>query len=508
MSPQLCYNSKINKIMGHSVSASSEYRLIHAIIGTRKRSGKAFEMLYMMTLENTYADVLFSEPRKSVLWKIIEETYVKVWEKADTLPEEAALRAWIRDIIAEQYEIVTGSELTVFPDDGFSVAETNLEPEKSDTLLRIEERAGIFDAYSDDEYPDEGKQFESVEIRAKKHGREIKGKIKAIVGMLIAVGLIVVAVRITASVTDTVKNRERWQMPDMDKVIASVADTQSETLHAKNQGAEIVTKNGWTGKGYSRQFMDDKGNALTQSWMADEDGVYHLNKMGFVDMGEEDGVLKDSGKSYKLKGGAAVSIKNEPIMIYGATFRLGRGLITNKIFCDGSTLFEEGTAITGICGAGNRVYYCVVDRIENGIPVSIIKCFDMDTEYRTTLTAEFNGFARDMYYDKYNHMIYMSYCPNELESDYEELAFFDTEKKFLYLAAEDAGVLAERKHNDTSLKLLGGNETTFYCIKYKYSVELEQTKARVDAGEDAEVFFDFDRDDIVEIPLKKRKRLV
>ena len=517
--------------MGHSVSAASEYRLIHAIIGTRKRSGKDFETLYLLTLKNSYADIRFSVTDEKLIWKVLEESYVKVWEKAEEIPDQPQFRAWMRGQLCEAYRENAESELTAFPDvDNSSAANpadstpAPMEPDStppptapgstpapmqpdqqraSGTLLSLEERLGIFDAFIDDDYTTTKYAYESQESRKRNKGKNTRTTTKAILGSLAAVALILGAVAAVSSISDTVKNRARFEMRDLDSVIATVVNTESETLAADHNAMQ---KNyGWKGEGRTRSYTDAQGVQVKEAWVPDGTRLYYLNRDGLIEAGDAKHQFEKDGKVFTLYENAVARVSNAAIQIYGSTFRLTRGEISNRLYCDGETLLEEGAAITGICGIDKKVYYCVINQVEDNTAVSQLRCFDMDTGKSITISAEFKGFVRDMFYDDKTSRIYMAYCEGTAKTNFEQLAFINLDNKFVYVVTEDQGVLAERKQNDTGLKIVGGDEETVYCIKYKPTEELKEIKERLENGEeepapDAAA-------ECVAIPVSKRKRI-
>lgn len=204
--------------------------LEESVKGTRKRSGKSFEVLYLLTYKQSYLDVRFSEPRATVIRKVLTRAYTKVWNRADSIPGGILLHSWIRDMIAEAYRDVTNEELDMFPDDSYQRIKGSLEPMRTEILLKVEENVGMFNPDEDDEDDLRSGIRASEEEIYKKTGAARLGRIRAVASLLIAVALVIIATLAVMDMKDAVGRTERINIGDLSRVIATAESTESETL--------------------------------------------------------------------------------------------------------------------------------------------------------------------------------------------------------------------------------------------------------------------------------------
>ena len=204
--------------------------LEEAVKGTRKQSGKSFEVLYLLTYKQSYLDIRFSEFNQDNIRSILAKTYTMVWNEAATIPGGILLEAWIRERISEAYREVTGEEIEVFPDESCKKVKGSMEPMRTEILLKVEENAGIFNPDEDDEDDFRAGIRASAEEIDRRTGATRLGKVKAFISLFVAVILVVLATMVVMDLTDYVGSTERIKMGDIGKVIATAEAIEIETL--------------------------------------------------------------------------------------------------------------------------------------------------------------------------------------------------------------------------------------------------------------------------------------
>ena len=201
-----------------------------AVKGTRERSSRSFEVLYLLTCKQIYLDIRFSELNESTIRETIIRTYVKIWQDADTIPGGELFQEWIRERISEAYWDTTKERIEVFPDSKYKVKKEIDEKSKSELLLKIEERCGMFNPAEDDEYTVKAGIRTSIEETRRRTGENRIGTIKAIITLIIAAALTVVATLIVLNVKDEVEKTDQIQIGEIENIIETAKSIESETL--------------------------------------------------------------------------------------------------------------------------------------------------------------------------------------------------------------------------------------------------------------------------------------
>ncbi len=123
-----------------------EIDLLNKVIcGFRQKDVKSFENLFLLTYKNTLSDIVQYIDDDALVMNILKKTYIKLWNRAGSIPEQSLLRAWIRILIKESFkniENLKNIEISDFVDDNI-LKEKDIEQKAITALIEIEEELGI-----------------------------------------------------------------------------------------------------------------------------------------------------------------------------------------------------------------------------------------------------------------------------------------------------------------------------------------------------------------------------
>lgn len=323
-----------------------------AVLRTRNGEIPGFEDFYLLTCENTLADIRAAVSNEDQAWEIFRGVYTEVWRRRDSMPETGIVRSWLRVLIRDQAKRVTGTVIEEFP------AETSSEPLKdvsdkcASALVRIEEDMGLLtlpDAIT---------------------GRRIpKSLPSSVLRFLLAIGVVAAA---AAAVIFLVKaiGRSAADLAPVEETTEAEIVVDAGTTEEETTPAAAVF--GWNETPEGLRYRQEDGEFAAECWLEDGEKLYYLDGDGYAVTGSrqfgvqnfvfgDDGALKAITRSYSRERSKTVlSVQMEAY---------GNDKQASYIIDDSITL------------DGGWIYYLLDQENGNGLPTLLrVRRDDDDTE--------------------------------------------------------------------------------------------------------------------------------
>ena len=323
-----------------------------AVLRTRNGEIPGFEDFYLLTCENTLADIRAAVSNEDQVWEIFRGVYTEVWRRRDSIPETGIVRSWLRVLIRDQAKRVTGTVIEEFP------AETSSEPLKDvsdkcgSALIRIEEDMGLLtlpDAITGRRIP---KSLPSSVLRFLLAIAVVAAAAFAVIFLVKAIG------RSAADLTPIEETTEA-------EIVVEAGSTEEETTAP-------VTVFGWNETPEGLRYRQEDGDFAAECWLEDGEHLYYLDGEGYAVTGSrqfgvqnfvfgDDGALKAITRSYSRERSETVlSVQMEA---YGND-KQASFIIDDSITLD-----------------GGWIYYLLDQENGNGLPMLLrVRRDDDDTE--------------------------------------------------------------------------------------------------------------------------------
>jgi len=323
-----------------------------AVLRTRNGEIPGFEDFYLLTCENTLADIRAAVSNEDQVWEIFRGVYTEVWRRRDSIPETGIVRSWLRVLIRDQAKRVTGTVIEEFP------AETSSEPLKDvsdkcgSALIRIEEDMGLLtlpDAITGRRIP---KSLPSSVLRFLLAIAVVAAAAFAVIFLVKAIG------RSAADLTPIEETTEA-------EIVVEAGSTEEETTAP-------VTVFGWNETPEGLRYRQEDGDFAAECWLEDGEHLYYLDGDGYAVTGSrqfgvqnfvfgDDGALKAITRSYSRERSETVlSVQMEA---YGND-KQASFIIDDSITLD-----------------GGWIYYLLDQENGNGLPMLLrVRRDDDDTE--------------------------------------------------------------------------------------------------------------------------------
>lgn len=237
--------------------------LIPKIInGLRQKKVSSFEDIFLLTYKTSLSDIKQYVSDDELAWSILEEIYIKVWNRAASVPEKNLLRTWIRILIKESLkniENIKEVEIREFEDD-MSIEENNkLEERALTVLIKIEEELDIL------EYDE--KESTSIKI------------IKKILRISFSVFIAFMAGFILFNVYSLLKDTF-----DKEKISNKIEKISS--IEEQSDIKEKELKLGWIEVENSKKYRKSNGKLAINEFLSIDNKIYYFDNNNMLQTGK------------------------------------------------------------------------------------------------------------------------------------------------------------------------------------------------------------------------------
>lgn len=247
-----------------------------AVLQTRDAEISGFEDFYLLTWQNTYADIKASVQDEETAWNILRDVYAEVWKRKENMPEAGIIRPWIRVLIKDVTKQIPGRAIEDFPSGTEKTLPTGrlLDDRALSVLISTEERLGILNEA----------EIRAEDRRRRKLEKQERNIPAAVIRILASAAVTVMAAAAIFNVSRAV-GKSRMQITRAEtEMFASSALKQQKTV-AGNEETEAV-QYGWNKSATGKRYRKTDGTFAEEEWLEDGGVLYYFDRSSFMVTGQ------------------------------------------------------------------------------------------------------------------------------------------------------------------------------------------------------------------------------
>lgn len=240
-----------------------------AVLQTRNGEISGFEDFYLLTWQNTLADIRTGVSDEALSWKLLREVYKEVWNRRSNMPEAGIIRPWIRVLIKDTAKKDPGLVIETFPAGAEEASFKNGEGKASTVLIALEEELGLLNA-------------ENAGGSGTKPGKDRKTKnvrVLAALKILLAAAVSCAAGFVIFATVRTIRESTSGMQGIQNGSFETTGAPVPEKTEAESRAA---LKNGWNEIPEGKKYRNADGTWETESWLEEAGKLYYFDEKGLA----------------------------------------------------------------------------------------------------------------------------------------------------------------------------------------------------------------------------------
>lgn len=308
-----------------------------AVLQTRNAELSGFEDLYLLTWQNTYADIRASVSDEETVWNLLRDVYEEVWKRKENMPEAGVIRSWIRVLIKDVSKRIPGNAIEEFP----AGTEEIPQPEKSryekaaTVLIRVEDQLGFVNGI-------EKEERDKARRKEEKQGKNVPA---AVLKVLLSAAVTVLAAASLFFVVRMVnKSRQEIRKSRLEEFENSSAENK---IVFNTTTAAPTPQFGWNETEKGKKYLDTNGSFITENWLEKDGHLYYFDESGIAITGKKtiekqqctfngDGELTKIQRTYDVE--TKNTILSEQMKQFGKEAEIA-GIVKDSVLQDGDWIY-------------------------------------------------------------------------------------------------------------------------------------------------------------------------